>query len=293
MHSIFNSKGKNLLNLKNFILVENQHNPVHKHNYLEISYIKEGTGSYHVENKIYDILPGDVFLFNNIESHGLAVSEKSTMTNMVIHFEPNFIWTITGDSSFDYRYLSIFFNRNENFENRLDRNNDTTKLVGKLLLEIEQEFINSTNEYQLMIKVMMLKILVLILRGYDIVKDTTKNQEIIYENLSIIDKIIAYLDSHITDEIQLETLGKIVHMNSSYLSTFFKRHYGKNIFEYITIKRIDLAQKYLTSTHKTILDIAIMSGFNSVAGFNKAFRKVTSYTPSEFRKDYNHNYGRL
>jgi AraC-like DNA-binding protein len=285
MYSILNSEGKDLLFLCNYDLMPSFDTPPgHKHNFLEISLVKEGQGEYYVDNKVYDVLPGDVFLFNNIENHGLKVTGNSRMVNMVIHFEPNFIWAISGNSSFDFRYLSIFFNRTQSFQNRLDRNSDTTRQVAKLLLDIEQEFVMKTAEYELMIKAMMLKALVLILRGSAPDLEQPGSSPTTYFNLSSVDKIINFIDSHLAEEIKLEDLSEIVHMNPAYLSYFFKKNYGKNIFEYITIKRIERSKEYLLSTDKSVTEISNICGFSSTAGFNKAFKKIAGFTPSDFRK---------
>jgi AraC-like DNA-binding protein len=285
MYSILNSEGKELLFLKNYDIKPLNGVPnAHTHNFLEISVVKEGKGEYYVDNKVYDVLPGDVFLFNNIEHHGLNVTGSNNMTNMVIHFEPNFIWAISGNSSFDFRYLSIFFNRAQDFQNRLERNSDTTRQVTQLLLDIEKEFVMKNPEYELMIKSMMLRVLVLILRGCAAEIERDENYMGAYYNLPSVDKIINYVDSHIAEEIKLEDLSEIVHMNSAYLSYFFKKNYGKNIFEYITIKRIERSKEYLLSTDKSVIEIANICGFNSAAGFNKAFKKLAGFTPSDFRK---------
>lgn len=285
MYSILNSEGKDLLFLKNYEIKPSLNTPIgHTHNFLEISIVKEGMGEYYVDNKVYDVLPGDVFIFNNIENHGLKVTGNSNMINMVIHFEPNFIWAISGNSSFDFRYLSIFFNRNGGFQNRLERNSEITNQVSKHLLDIEQEFIMQTPEYELMVKAMMLKALVLILRGCSHEIKQEDNHMAAYYNLSSVDKIINYIDSHIAEEIKLEDLSEVVHMNPAYISFFFKKNYGKNIFEYITIKRIERSKEFLLSTNKSIIEIANICGFNSTAGFNKAFKKITGFTPSDFRR---------
>ena len=54
------------------------------------------------------------------------------------------------------------------------------------------------------------------------------------------------------------------------------------VFIYILIKRVDLAKNYLSKTDRSMLDIAVDCGFNSTANFNKAFKKYTSQTPSQY-----------
>ena len=54
-------------------------------------------------------------------------------------------------------------------------------------------------------------------------------------------------------------------------------------WDYITVKRIDLARRLLAESDKNILEIAMLCGFNNTANFNRAFRNVTGKTPKEIR----------
>ena len=43
--------------------------------------------------------------------------------------------------------------------------------------------------------------------------------------------------------------------------------------------------KYLVETHESVTSIGGLCGFNTSANFNRAFRKITQQSPSEFRKN--------
>ena len=61
------------------------------------------------------------------------------------------------------------------------------------------------------------------------------------------------------------------------------------LWDYISAKRINKAAQLLATETKTmnILDIATQCGYNSTANFNKAFKKITGMTPSEYRSNRN------
>ncbi|MFQ9681550.1 MAG: helix-turn-helix domain-containing protein [Ruthenibacterium lactatiformans] len=54
--------------------------------------------------------------------------------------------------------------------------------------------------------------------------------------------------------------------------------------QYITRKRIRLAIELLKDENLSILEVALRSGFNNAANFNRAFRQLTETSPSEYRK---------
>ncbi|MEP1741452.1 MAG: helix-turn-helix transcriptional regulator [Kangiellaceae bacterium] len=58
-----------------------------------------------------------------------------------------------------------------------------------------------------------------------------------------------------------------------------------NFCEFINQLRVDSVIKQLPLTDKTILEVALESGFNSKSSFNAAFKRATSMTPSQFIKN--------
>lgn len=254
------------------------------HNELEISFVKAGSGVYTVEGKKYDIQENDIFVFNNIELHGISYIDPSRiLENTVIIFDPRFIWSFE-NNLFDQRYLDIFFNRNEHFENRIDRGNIASSELKKLFLEIEDEFRKKLPEYKLMIKVKLLNLLVILTRYYGYTAEAGHNDAAKRkEDLSVINKVIEHIDINLSSEIRLGDLAAIAHMNNSYFSTFFKKYMGISPLEYVIKKRLNRAVELITSTNKTILEIACLCGFNNTTSFNKAFRKFIGKVPTDFR----------
>ncbi|HEY5582973.1 MAG TPA: AraC family transcriptional regulator [Ruminiclostridium sp.] len=278
-------EGTYLLQFTNYHL--NQSDATHKFNYhneLELSYVKSGSGIYTVDNKEYDICKGDIFIFNNIESHTItSINSGERLTNTVIIFDPRFIWSFE-NNLFDRRYLDIFFKRNDQFENRINRSNKATEHLRNLFVEIEEEFIHKLPEYQLMIKVKLLNMLVILTRYYGYIKSGEADNAAKRQNdLILINKAIEYIDGHLSEDIKLNDLATLAHMNASYFSTFFKKYIGVSPLEYLIKKRIHRAVEYIGSSTKTILEIANLCGFSNTANFNKTFRKLVGKVPSDLR----------
>lgn len=259
---------------------------VHCHSKLEISMVKEGSGIYHIGDQVYDLSPGDVMIINNIEPHGIVLEKDQRLTNMVVHFEPKFVWQ--ENNAFDLRYLKIFFNRSSNFSHKLDNNNPATPRIRQLFWELEEEFRLKEPEYLLMIKVKLLNLLVLLLRHYGYVNKHDTDEHL--NELKIINQVTDYIDQHFDKEIKLKELAEIAFMNPAYFSTFFKKYNGVSPIDYIIRKRVSKAMDYLSSTDKTILEISGLCGFNNSANFNKMFKKITSMTPTEFKKSKDYRY---
>lgn len=256
---------------------------IHSHQWLEISIVKSGNGVYHVEDRFYEMHRGDVFLFNNIEKHGIyRIDPPEVMKNMVIHFEPSFVYFSEGDF-FDYRFLKIFFERTENFENRLDRNNPNTREVGNLLLEIEKEFVEKREGFELAIKVKLLNILVILMRYYGYT-NTGENSYLSQKtSIDSVRLLVDYINKNFAEDITLGDLAKMVNMNATYLSALFSKYNGISIWTFLCKTRVSRAMEYLKSSDTSILKIASLCGFNNSSNFNRVFKKISGVSPSEYR----------
>ena len=74
-------------------------------------------------------------------------------------------------------------------------------------------------------------------------------------------------------------------MTQTYFSSVFKKFNGVSPWEYITIKRVEMAIELLKSTDMTKLEIAEKCGFKSSANFYKAFNNITGKKPKDFTKN--------
>lgn len=92
-----------------------------------------------------------------------------------------------------------------------------------------------------------------------------------------------YLDPDITlNKLAEET--KIVRRT---LSQIINDQLGQNFNDFINYYRIEEAKPLLIeSSNKTILEILYSTGFNSKSVFNRAFKKHTGLTPTEFIRKY-------
>lgn len=101
--------------------------------------------------------------------------------------------------------------------------------------------------------------------------------------------ILNYIDSNYTSDISLEETASKLGFSKFYFAHLFKKHTNITFYNYLIHKRIQKAQSLL-KYDDSITDIAMQSGFNNLTTFCRAFKKITNYTPSEYRnKFYNHN----
>lgn len=253
----------------------------HHHTAFEISLFTAGSGKYSVRNQTYDFKSGDVFAFSTNEIHCITeIYDNEALDLINIQFEPRFIWSDKHGVA-NLSLLAIFFERNENFDNRLDRSNPTTDVIRNLILSVEKEFVNKRKKFELMAKLNLVSMLINMLRDYNCVNETSRFTRC-ETNLSCLEEAINYIDTHLEQDLSLEQLAAAAKLSRSYFCTLFKQFNGISPWDYITIKRIEKSIEFLKSTNLTKLEIASKCGFNNTANFYYSFKKITGKVPSQF-----------
>ncbi len=97
-------------------------------------------------------------------------------------------------------------------------------------------------------------------------------------------KAMEYIEFHYMENLTLEVLAGIVHMNASYFSTFFKKNANQNFKDYLSNVRLEHAIPLLLSTDYKVYDIATRVGFRDARSFTELFIKKYGETPANYRK---------
>ena len=107
-----------------------------------------------------------------------------------------------------------------------------------------------------------------------------------------IDRVVSYMASakpYLDMSLDLETLAEAIHVRPAHLSQVLNERLGQSFYELVSSYRVKEAQQRIADpAHmgKTLIAIAHESGFNSKASFNRAFKRVTGTTPSEYARDH-------
>ncbi|RDU24889.1 helix-turn-helix domain-containing protein [Anaerosacchariphilus polymeriproducens] len=117
------------------------------------------------------------------------------------------------------------------------------------------------------------------------------NQLLIKADNHLVDKRIyniknafTFIEKNYDMPISVGAIASEVGMNEQYFSRVFKEIVGIPPMEYVNIYRIKNAKHLLSSTNKTVTEIALECGFHNMGNFIRNFKKETKVTPKEYRK---------
>lgn len=97
-------------------------------------------------------------------------------------------------------------------------------------------------------------------------------------------KTVSYIESNLTEDINLDSFTSVIGYSKFHLSRLFKKDTGKSIVEYIRLRRLALAATLLLETEESILTIGFLFRFQSQEAFSRAFKEVYSLPPGKYRQ---------
>ena len=100
-----------------------------------------------------------------------------------------------------------------------------------------------------------------------------------------LERIFSFILNHYSrPELSLDDAAAEAGLSKFYLSRFLKEKTGQGFHSHLALVRLRSAEKYLAGSDMPIIDIAYLSGFQSLATFNRIFKAHTGLTPSAFRR---------
>ena len=103
------------------------------------------------------------------------------------------------------------------------------------------------------------------------------------DNRAIIQKSFDYIEDNLRTEIAAAELAEMAHISLFHYYRLFQQATGMPVMQYILRRRL-LHGVYAMKQGSTKIDAALLYGFDTYAGFYKAFCREFGSTPSEFLK---------
>lgn len=98
------------------------------------------------------------------------------------------------------------------------------------------------------------------------------------------DLVRRYIDNHFKEDLKLDQLAELAHLNKFYLAHAFRQEFGTSPINYLISRRIAESRFLLRETDHNLSLIAQIVGFSSPSYFSQCFSRVEGVTPMEYRK---------
>ena len=95
-------------------------------------------------------------------------------------------------------------------------------------------------------------------------------------------KAVAFIRNHYTRSLTLDEIAEHVGINKFQLSREYKKITGTTLFDTINQLRCMMA-KQLLANGASVTSAAVACGYENISYFTRIFKKVTGYTPSQYK----------
>lgn len=261
----------------------------------KLFYFLTGDKKFHIDNFVYDVQPGDLFLVNPREWHYLShISHAGQHERYVFFFYPDYLKTISTEHS----DLTACFHRGTEASacHRLQLSFSDQKVLEALLHKASTDITgqegyfqeNTTQEsfgQELLDLGILLELLVkinrLMLSCGPLIESVFPPRDTQPFLSKQVEEVLTYIDLHITEDLSLDHLSSRFFLSGSYLCRIFKNDTGTTIHKYITAKRITLAKDLLSQGY-SVTDACNASGFRDYNGFLKSFVAEVGLPPKKY-----------
>lgn len=247
---------------------------IHIHDCYEIFYSISGGKQFLINNKFYDIKPGDLFVINQFESHYLSQIDQTVLERIVLSVHPDYVKTLsTPQTNLDI----CFTERPKQFSHRISLTKEQQKRYMYFINKITS---NSGYGNDIIEKSAFMELLVLLNSFYYI--STQKESTIsTYTYNHQVEEMISFINQHIQEPITIEILAKHFYLSDSYICRMFKSATGTTINKYMIARRISIAKSLLASG-LNVNDVCEQCGFRDYSNFLKAFTRAVGISPKKY-----------
>ena len=251
----------------------------HWHTYGEILLVGPGkTNIFMVNRETYETVEGDFLLIWPMEMHAIIDADRKDL--LVIQFSNAFM-----NSLFDLQRIMRFY-RNLH----LLCVNAHPELVAKLQAvagRMKEIFYSAEPDRELRCCMLLMEFMLTLDRHRDEFAPELRSGDPGSYTDSVMRRMIMVTD-HIknnltSDDLSQGAMAEMAGISKDYFSRIFRSVTGMNYSKWLNMIRLEKATELLADKEKTLTEVAMLSGFQSISSFNRVFHAEKGMAPGEYR----------
>lgn len=245
---------------------------MHLHIHYEIYCLISGGVNYVVENREYPLKPGSILLIRPMEYHMAKILNSDKYERYCVIFPGEILDFVDPQQKLLVPFNSRQFGKPNIFTPSDFSGDNPIELFKAMCVndpspETKRTAILS-NLYALLWK---------LLRAYE-----NKEKEKENSTHSLTDQILMYINSHLFDDISIQSISERFFISPSYLHRLIKNSVGTSVWKYIMLKRLSVAQNEIQNGSAAI-EVSRKCGFKDYSAFYRAYIKQYGISPTNDR----------
>lgn len=258
----------------------------HCHDHIEVYLSISGGEHFIIDDRIYTMNPGDMFVSNQLEVHRAIARSGERYERYVLSFKPSFLLPYNTSETDLLHYI---YRRPAGFSNKISLSHEQFDAFIDLTARYEA-LSDGTYANDILRKLIFVEMLALTARFYKR-PAIPSHTAVSAASSDMVSALLEYISSHITSNLSLDVLAAFVNVTKFHMCKVFKAKTGTTINKYITTRRIAEA-KHLLSEGSSVTEACYQSGFNDLSHFIRTFHSVVGISPGKYlsengSKEYN------
>lgn len=257
--------------------------PAHRHNYIEIMYVCQGTITHYLDGKEVTMQKGDMLLLNQYVKHGVKRAEYEDIGINFIAL-PEFFdipLQMLEENNILAEFLINTLRQNNPVSHylvfRLEEDRAIENLMENMIVSMlnDEQNEDSINQYSMGI------VFLYLLRHVDCLTQSSSQS---YKDV-VVQSTLSYIDTWYKTA-NLTKIAEDFHQSLSVLSKTIKQSTGFTFQELLQRKRFQKAVMLLIETDLPIEEIAVAVGYENQSYFYRQFKERYGMTPRKYRLEH-------
>lgn len=248
------------------------------HNFWEMVYVDKGQVKISADSREFYLKQGQITFHKPNEFHAISADGTNTADVFVI----SFVSKSSSMSFFKSKIINLPDKLKAKMFSLIQESMDSFESIDLSCQELKGKS-NVPIGGQQMIRIHLEELLIMLIRqensdekpAFFPTKESMENH--------LVEHMIKLINENVYNRITVNDLCESMNYSRAYLAKIFKSSTTLSIGEYITNAKIKEAKKLIRKNKYTFVQISDMLQFDNQHYFSRVFKKVTNFTPSQYK----------
>ncbi len=258
---------------------------LHFHNYMEIGYCYYGDGDLIIEDRTYHYQGGEFTLIpaNIPHTTNSAPGHICKWEYLFVDIERFIKTEMHLDALLENRILSVV---NRRGTMKTEKNHG---IMARLIRNIIREYRDKNIYFEASVRGYLYSLVIEMMRLAD-ERDRSRRTYRVNEHIR---GALEYVSEHYMDQVRVEDIAEACGLSESHFRRIFEDIMHMKPLDYVNLVRIDKACWLLSREDLSMEEVSYRVGYQTQSTFNRNFKRLTGYSPNQWKRKENNHEGIL